>query len=168
MTNLLSLPESELEQLAPQCREAIDALQPAITRLLAHYQDWFDCNNIEEEERPEKELAAFIRNFDLKYPTVRSVRRLKIALRAVIAGLGCFCYRTVAINDQGKVMETWQPLSETFREFRARHRKLGHRLQQTGSLEDPYPPVDMINSWVDRELGDAGQSVFTESGESAC
>ncbi|MDO4643846.1 MAG: hypothetical protein Q4A74_08390 [Cardiobacteriaceae bacterium] len=163
MTNLLAQLDSFLPQFAPQYKRAVQEMKPVIERLLQHYQNWYDNRSIEEEDQPATALLSFIKDFDIHYPATTSVKRLKIALRTIITELKCFRYRTFAVteNDE-KQIDTWQPLAETFTQFCERCKERGLSLQQRGIHQDPYPPEDMIISWVDRILREDGNSVYIE------
>lgn len=151
---------SDIGQLAPNYQQAVTALKPVIDKLLRHYQHWFNRDVIEADDHPETALQKFIREFDHHCPPSLSISRLKIALRTVITQLDCFRYRTVAYDSGGKSAEVWQPLSEPFAQFCARHQSHQHDIRQLGPVEDPYPPVDLIVSWVDGVLREHGESVY--------
>lgn len=150
----------DIGQLAPGYQQAVSALQPAIDKLLQHYQHWFNRDVIEADDHPEAALQKFINEFDHHCPPSLTPSRLKIALRTVITQLDCFRYRSIAYDTSGKAAEVWQPLSEPFAQFCARHQARHHEIRQLGPVEDPYPPVDLIVSWVDGVLREHGESVY--------
>lgn len=147
-------------QLAPNYQHAVSALQPAISKLLQHYHSWHNRDVIEADDHPETALQKFITEFDHHCPPSMSTSRLKIALRTVITQLECFRYRTVAYDADERIVEVWQPLSEPYEQFCKRHKAHRHDIRQLGCVEDPYPPVDLVVSWVDSILREHGESVY--------
>ena len=154
----------DISQLAPIYQQAVSALKPAIDKLLQHYQHWYNRDIIDADDQPDVALRKFVSEFDHHCPPSMSLSRLKIALRTVITQLECFRYRTIACSRDGKIIDVWQPLAETFDEFCTRHRSRQHHIRQHGIVEDPYPPVDLVISWVDSVLREHGESVYQNAG----
>lgn len=165
MTNLNAQFAPALEQFAPQYRQAVNTMMPVINELIRHYQHWFERNRdiIEPDDLPQAQLGKFIEHFPNYCPPTEPITNLKIALRGVIVNLDCFLYRTHAIGNNGKTVDTWQPLIEPYQQFQMRHESSGNTLKQSGRHGYPFPPVDMIIHWADSLLREHGSSVYDDN-----
>lgn len=146
----------ETGHLAPIYINAVNRMAPVIEQLLKQYEGGFKRDYFEDLDNPETALRKFIREFDEYYPANLEPMRYRLALRTIIVELDCWYYRTNAVDVQNRIIEVWQPLRETYREFVCRHTAAGHMVENGGSYDEKYPSGDIIVSWIHNILNTRG------------
>lgn len=131
-------------------QEAIDAMQPAIDKLLFHYQQFglkgFEVNT---SHLPEKQIQQFLSNIDINYPS-SSQKRLRLAIRSFLSELDCFRYHIIAKDkNNNKNIAIWNPLEQEYKTFCAKYSNHNIICRDTSYS---YPSVDIISDWISDQL----------------